>query len=37
MCKYFVETDRKISISAKGEGKYLGTTSNTGNKKFPVQ
>ena len=28
MFKYFVETDRKISISAKGEGKYLGTISN---------
>ena len=37
MCKYFVETDRKISIRAKDGDKYLGTTSNTGNKKFPAQ
>ena len=28
MCKYSVETDQKISISAKGGGKYLDTTSN---------
>ena len=37
MCKHSVETDQKISISAKDGGHYLDTMSNEMYKKIPVQ